>query len=68
MPGALALVRALHGRKRLALATSAYLESAAMVFARIDVGRYFEIIATHESAPRRKPPLGVLLYVARGSP
>jgi len=64
MPGALALVRALHGRKRLGLATSSYLESAAAVLARLDVGGYFEVIATYESAPRRKPHPDVLLYVA----
>jgi HAD superfamily hydrolase (TIGR01509 family) len=64
MPGAIALVRALHGRKRLALATSSSLESAAMVVARVDVKRYFEVIATYKSAPRRKPHPDVLLYVA----
>jgi beta-phosphoglucomutase len=64
MPGALALVRALHGRKRLGLATSSYLESATAVLARVDVGRYLEVIGTYESAPRRKPHPDVLLYVA----
>lgn len=64
MPGALTLVRSMHGRKRLALATSSYLESATAVLARVDVGRYFEVIATYESAPRRKPHPDVLLYVA----
>jgi HAD superfamily hydrolase (TIGR01509 family) len=64
MPGALALVRALAGRKRLALATSSYLESATAVLARVDVGRYLEVIATYESAPRRKPHPDVFLYVA----
>ena len=59
-----ALVRALHGRKRLALATSSYRESATAVLARVDVGRYLDVIATYESAPRRKPHPDVLLYVA----
>ena len=64
MPGALTLVRALAGRKRLALATSSYLESATAVLARVDVGHCFEVIATYESAPRRKPHPDVFLYVA----
>jgi HAD superfamily hydrolase (TIGR01509 family) len=64
MPGARALVRALAGRKRLALATSSYLESATPVLARIDLGHCFEVIATYESAPRRKPYPDVFLHVA----
>jgi HAD superfamily hydrolase (TIGR01509 family) len=64
MPGAIALVAAVHGRKRTALATSSYLESATAVLARVDVGRYLEVIATYESAPRRKPHPDVFLYVA----
>ena len=64
MPGAVALVEALHGHKRLALATSSYLESATAVLTRVDVSRYLEVIATYESAPRRKPHPDVFLYVA----
>src|SRR5262245_14046193 len=64
MPGAVALVEALHGKKRLALATSSYLESATAVFSCVPVAHYFEVIATHESASRRKPHPDVLLYTA----
>ena len=64
MPGALDLVRALHGQKKLGVATSSYRESVTAVLARVDVGRYFEVIGTYESAPRRKPHPDVLLYVA----
>jgi HAD superfamily hydrolase (TIGR01509 family) len=64
MPGADALVRALAGRKRLALATSSYRESAQAVLARLDLGRWFEVVATYESAPRRKPYPDVFLHTA----
>lgn len=64
MPGALDLLRALHGHKRLALATSSYLESAEAVLERIAIGHFFEVIATRESTARHKPHPDVFLHVA----
>src|SRR5262245_1542787 len=62
MPGALELVETLHGKKRLALATSSFRENAEMVLTRLDLVRYFEAIATSESAPRGKPHPDLFLY------
>ena len=64
MPGALALVEMLHGKKRLALATSSFRDHAEMVLRGLDLARYFEAIATSESAPRGKPHPDLFLYVA----
>jgi beta-phosphoglucomutase-like phosphatase (HAD superfamily) len=60
----LALVEMLHGKKRLALATSSFREHAEMVLRGLDLARYFEAIATSESAPRGKPHPDLFLYVA----
>jgi beta-phosphoglucomutase len=65
MPGALALVETLHGKKRLALATSSFRENAELVLRRLDLVRFFEAIATSESAPRGKPHPDLFLYVAQ---
>ena len=64
MPGALDLLETLHGKKRLALATSSFRENAEMVLRRLDLARYFEAIATSESAPRGKPHPDLFLHVA----
>src|SRR5438034_3098494 len=64
MPGALALVETLHGRKRLALATSSFRENAELVLRRLDLARYFEAIATNESVARVKPHPDLFLHVA----
>lgn len=64
MPGALALLDTLHGKKRLALATSSFRENAELVLRRLDLVRYFEAIATSESAARGKPHPDLFLHVA----
>ena len=64
MPGALALVDMLHGKKRLALATSSYRENAALILQRLDLARYFEAVATNESVARVKPHPDLFLHVA----
>ena len=64
MPGALALVERLHGKKRLALATSSYSENAALILRRLDLARYFEAVATNENVARVKPHPDLFLYVA----
>ncbi len=63
MPGALDLLRAVHGRRPLALATSSYLESAEAVLDRLAIGHFFEVVATRESVLRAKPHPDLLLYV-----
>jgi beta-phosphoglucomutase len=64
MPGALALIETLHGRKRLALATSSFRENAELVLQRLDLARYFEAVATNENVARVKPHPDLFLYVA----
>lgn len=64
MPGAVALIEALHGRKRLALASSSFRSSVELILDRLQVARYFEAIAVHESVTRFKPHPDVFLHVA----
>ena len=64
MPGALALIETLYGKKRLALATSSYWENVELIFRRLDLARYFEAIATNESVARVKPHPDLFLHVA----
>ena len=64
MPGALELVQALHGKKRLGLATSSFRENAELVLRRLDLTRYFEVIATNESVARVKPHPDLFVHVA----
>jgi beta-phosphoglucomutase len=64
MPGALALVETLHGKKRLGLATSSYRENVELILRRLDLARYFEAIATNESVARVKPHPDLFLHMA----
>ena len=64
MPGALALIETLHGKKRLALATSSYRENAELILRRLELARYFEAVATNESVARAKPHPDLFLHVA----
>jgi beta-phosphoglucomutase len=64
MPGALALVEALYGKKRLALATSSFGETAHLILRQLDIARYFEAVATNESVARVKPHPDLFLHVA----
>ena len=64
MPGALELVAMLHGKKRLALATSSYGNTAWPILRRLDLERYFEAVATNESVARVKPHPDLFLHVA----
>ena len=64
MPGAVALIEALHGRKRLALATSSFRTTVELILDRLQLTRYFETVAVHESVARLKPHPDVFLYVA----
>ncbi|MBN1517045.1 HAD family phosphatase [Candidatus Sumerlaeota bacterium] len=65
MPGALNALRAFHGRKRLALATSSYRCSATAVLRALDIAHYFECIATKEDVERLKPFPDIFLHTAR---
>ena len=64
MPGALALIEALHVKRRLALATSSYRENVELILRRLDLARYFEAVATNESVARVKPHPDLFLHVA----
>ena len=64
MPGAVTLLDALHGRKRLALATSSYGATVEMILTQLDLARYFEAVAANESVTRLKPHPDVFLHVA----
>jgi len=64
MPGALALIETLHRNKRLALATSSFRENADLILHRLDLVRYFEVVATCESVARVKPHPDLFLHVA----
>jgi len=64
MPGAIALIETLHGKKRLGLATSSYRENAELILQQLDLARYFEAVATNESVARVKPHPDLFLHVA----
>src|ERR1051325_2709505 len=64
MPRALDLVATLHGKKRLALATSSYGDTARLILDRLALTRYFEAIAANESVARVKPHPDLFLHVA----
>jgi HAD superfamily hydrolase (TIGR01509 family) len=64
MPGALELLQQLQGRKRLALASSAFRDSVLRVLRKLDIESFFEVIATEGSTPRRKPFPDLFLYTA----
>lgn len=64
MPGAVELIESLHGRKRLALATSSYGVSVDLILEKLALVRYFEAVAANESVTRLKPHPDVFLHVA----
>jgi HAD superfamily hydrolase (TIGR01509 family) len=64
MPGALDLIETLHGKKRLALATSSFRENAELILRQLDLARHFEAVATYESVARVKPYPDLFLHVA----
>ena len=64
MPGALELLRRLHGRKRMALASSSYRESIGTVLRALDIESFFEVIVSKESVERAKPFPDIFLLAA----
>lgn len=65
MPGAVELVQALHGKRRLAVASSAYRVSVEGALQRVGLLGYFEFIAAGEDVVRLKPYPDIFLYAAR---
>jgi HAD superfamily hydrolase (TIGR01509 family) len=66
MPGAVGLLDALAGRKRLALATASYGRSAGEVLAALGLRHYFDCVVVQEDVPRVKPfPDAFLLAAER---
>jgi len=55
MPGALEIIRRLHGRMRMALATGSPQELMKIAFERFDLDRFFEYVQTSEELLYGKP-------------
>jgi beta-phosphoglucomutase len=71
MEGALALLEKLHGRKKLALASSSYRDAVDGVLDGLRITRYFEVIVTGLDVARVKPAPDIFLAAAeqlRASP
>ena len=64
MPGAVALLEHLAGRKTLALASSAYPDAVRSVIGALAMTPYFAVIATRGDVERIKPFPDLFLYVA----
>jgi HAD superfamily hydrolase (TIGR01509 family) len=64
MPGALEFIERFRGRKRLALATSSYLEGVQMILDQLHITNVFKAVATRTSVARTKPAPDVFLYTA----
>jgi HAD superfamily hydrolase (TIGR01509 family) len=64
-PGALGLLQRLRGRKRMALASSARSDAVQGVLKRLNIGRYFMVIATGADVARLKPHPDIFLHVAQ---
>lgn len=65
LPGALELLEALHGRVKLALASSARRIPVDLVLRTLGVTDYFEVIATFEDVSQAKPEPDVFLLAAK---
>lgn len=63
MPYALELLEKLHGNKRLLLATSSYYENAEIIMDELNIGRYFEMVATRDSVKNLKPAPDIFLFL-----
>jgi HAD superfamily hydrolase (TIGR01509 family) len=65
MPGALRLIKTLHGHRALAVASSSYERDVRCVLESVGITRFFDVLASKESAERLKPHPDIFLYVAR---
>lgn len=63
-PGGLVLLQRLRGRKRMALASSARSDAVQGVLQRLNIGYYFEVVATEADVARLKPHPDLFLHVA----
>ena len=64
MPGAFTALAALHGHKKLALATASYAHSAKAVLETLDMEKYFDCIVTKDDVARVKPFPDLFLVAA----
>jgi HAD superfamily hydrolase (TIGR01509 family) len=65
MKGALALLEHLHGRKKLALASSSYPDAVEGVLAGLGIAHYFQVIVTGLDVPQVKPAPDIFLLAAQ---
>lgn len=65
MNGALALLRSLHGKKTLALASSSYPDAVEAVLRGLDIAHYFKAVVSGTDVPRVKPAPDIFLAAAR---
>ena len=64
MEGALELLESLHGRTKIALASSSYRDAIDGVLAGLDIARYFEIIVSGLDVEQVKPAPDIFLKAA----
>jgi HAD superfamily hydrolase (TIGR01509 family) len=64
MPGAKELLIALHGRKKLALASSSYRNNVEQILKLLGFDIYFEVVAACEDVKAVKPAPDIFLYTA----
>lgn len=65
MEGALELLEFLHGKARIALASSSYRDAVDGVIAGLGIARFFEVVVTGLDVPRVKPAPDIFLKAAR---
>lgn len=65
MEGALELLEFLHGKARIALASSSYRDAVEGVIAGLGIARFFEVIVTGLDVARVKPAPDIFLKAAR---
>jgi beta-phosphoglucomutase-like phosphatase (HAD superfamily) len=64
MEGALELLKALHGTKKIALASSSYRDAVDGVLSGLNIAHFFEVIVTGLDVPRVKPAPDIFLKAA----
>jgi HAD superfamily hydrolase (TIGR01509 family) len=65
MDGALALLQKLHGRKKIALASSSYRDAVDGVLAGLNIAHFFQVIVSGLDVPRVKPAPDIFLAAAK---
>jgi len=64
MAGAMELLNAFHGSKKLALASSSYRDAVDGVLTGLNIGHFFQVIVTGLDVPRVKPAPDIFLKAA----